>query len=185
MSIEKLLSEKRSTILGRWFEAVIATYPPDTVQFLRRQKDAMANPVGSSTLEGLEGLLGELSQETADPIKVTYYLDRIIKIRAVQKFKPSVALVFVPQLKGLVREVFAKDIEKKGLEAELPGFDAKVDSLTLRAFDIYMACWDQLKEIKINDEKRRLHNLLRRANLLCENGEEAELPDLRDSGNEI
>lgn len=183
MTIEKYIADKRATLLGRWFQLVIDTYPPDTVQFLKRQKDAMANPVGSSTRDGLDGILKELAQ--GGPCeRFAPFLDRIIRIRAVQSFTPSQAVGFVPGLKGIIRDVLGKEIEEKGLAPELTALDARIEELTLLAFDLYVACRDKLNEIRLNDEKRRLHMLLRRANLLCETEEETHLPDFRDGDQE-
>ena len=39
---------------------VVDTYPADTSRFLKRQKDPFANPVGNTTLESLEAVVGEL-----------------------------------------------------------------------------------------------------------------------------
>ncbi|WP_309446486.1 RsbRD N-terminal domain-containing protein [Desulfosporosinus nitroreducens] len=39
MKLKDLLEKKKSTILQRWFEAIMATYPADTSGFLKKQKD--------------------------------------------------------------------------------------------------------------------------------------------------
>lgn len=180
MTLENLLAEKKSTILKKWFALLSETYPPDTAKFLKKQKDKFANPVGEAIIYGLEGIYDEL-RGGMDPEKLAHFLDRIIRVRALQKFTPSQGLNFIFQLKGLIREVLDKDIQKKGLFEEVTGMDVRIDKLALLAFDLYAACREKLYDIKVNDEKRKLHMLLRKANLLIEVGEaEVELPDFRD-----
>ena len=86
--LEKLIARERLTILKKWFDIAIQSYDPDTAKFLSNQKDPFANPVGSSTLKGLQGLLDQLLKDL-DREAVYSYLDPIIRIRAVQAFTPS------------------------------------------------------------------------------------------------
>ncbi|MDY6851254.1 MAG: RsbRD N-terminal domain-containing protein [Thermodesulfobacteriota bacterium] len=180
MKIEDLLAKKKSTILKRWFALLAETYPPDTSKFLKKQKDKFANPVGEAVIYGLEGVYDEL-RGGMDAERLAHFLDRIIRVRALQKFTPSQGLNFIFQLKGLIREVLNKDIQKEGLFEEMTVMDVRIDKLALLAFDVYAACLEKLYEIRVNDEKRKLHMLLRKANLLIEVEEaEVELPDLRN-----
>lgn len=179
MTLENLLAEKKSAILKRWFLLLAETYPPDTSKFLKKQKDKFANPVGAAIIYGLEGIYDELRGEM-EPERLAHFLDRIIRVRALQKFTPSQGLNFIFQLKGLIREVLGKGMRQEGLSEELIEMDVRIDRLALLAFDLYAVCREKLYEIKVNDEKRRLHMLLRKANLLIETEEaEVDLPDFR------
>ena len=60
MSLNQLLTKKKTTITKQWFDLVARTYPPDTQQFLKSQKDPFANPVGQTTLKGLQSLFDEI-----------------------------------------------------------------------------------------------------------------------------
>jgi len=70
MKLESVLVKKQTAIVKKWFDLVVDTYPADTSRFLKRQKDPFANPVGSTTLEGLNAiftdLVGELEPEAKD-----------------------------------------------------------------------------------------------------------------------
>jgi hypothetical protein len=161
----------------------LSAYPPDSSQFLKKQKNPMANPIGSTLRRSLEDLLIQWRQGF-DPEKITSHLDRIVHIRAVEDNAPSQALAFIFQLKGIVREVLAKDLEKTALAEELAVFEAQVDYTGLLAFDAYAACRQKLAEIRVRDEHRRLHMLLRRANLITEGQGDADLTDSQKQGSE-
>ena len=181
MKLKNLIAENRSTIISRWSNAIIDTYPHDATQFIRRQKDQFANPVGSSIRDGVEGIVdglgrGETLEQMGGP------LDRIIRIRAVQKFTAAEALRFVFDLKRIVGELVGKQKDQAEYQEELASFSAFVDEMALKAFEIYVSCRVKLYEIRLNDEQRRVYLLLKRANMLCEDAEDLELPDLREGG---
>jgi hypothetical protein len=111
MKLEKLLSEQSSTILKRWLQLILETYPSDTQRFLKKQKDQFANPVRDTISKEIKNIYRELLQGI-DREKVSPSLDRIIRIRAVQDFSPSQAIFFVFLLKKVIREVLDKCREK-------------------------------------------------------------------------
>jgi hypothetical protein len=187
MDLHTKLLENRSALLSRWFEAVVQTYPSDTAQFLRRRKDAFANPVGASVREGLEGIIDALIDSLAglgpvdgslDRERVTPLLDRIVRIRAVQSFSSRDALIFTTLAGPIFLDVVGNLLgDKERLQLEGLGRD-----LLFLAFDIYVGCREKLWEIRLKDEQRRNFLLLRRAKLIIETEPEpVELPDLRDS----
>ena len=88
-----------------------------------------------------------------------------------QDFKPSQAVSFVMELKGLVRGALGE-----GHSAVLKDFDSRMDRMTLLAFDIYAKCRQRLFEIRVNEVKNQVGRLLERANLISEIPEYA--PDL-------
>ncbi|MEW5722573.1 MAG: RsbRD N-terminal domain-containing protein [Thermodesulfobacteriota bacterium] len=188
MDLETVLRQKQSSILKNWFELVIESYAGDTGQFLRRQKDPIANPVGGSIREGLDGLFGGLveafrNRGAAGPMldreALWPFMDRIVRIRALQDFKPSASLAFIPGLKAVLRKAVGRQAEG----ADLAALESLVDDLLFLGFDVYAACREDLFNIRVKDEQRRIHLLLRRAKLIGEKeGEEIELPDLRPGG---
>lgn len=139
---------------------------------LKREKNQFANPVGSTIYQGIEGIYQELTQGL-NAEAVSPFLDKIIRIRAIQDFSPSGAIAFVFALKNLVREESreAESLEEELRSDELISFEARVDQLAMLAFDIYVQCREQLYELRVNEVKNRTHRLLQRANLL------AEIPD--------
>ena len=96
MSLKILLNKKRNAIVAKWFERVLETYPLEGQGFFRRQEDRFANPVGSTIFSGLEGLFAELLGK-GDCEKTRSLLDEILRIRAIQNFSPSQAVVFLPR----------------------------------------------------------------------------------------
>jgi hypothetical protein len=166
MRLKDYLSEKTDAILRRWFEAVVQTYPADTSNFLKTQKNPFANPVGHAISDGMGGVLRALLEEgSPDPASVTQFLDSIIRIRAVQGFAPSEALSFVFSLKDVLREELAEG-QYEPPPAEMAALDARIDRLAMLSFDIYMGCREKLYEVRANEVRNRTFRLLQKANLL-------------------
>lgn len=170
--IRKFLSEKKSSILNKWFERIVSTYPLETQKFLRREKDRFANPVRSRVWEGIEGVINALIK--GDESNISASLDNIIRIRAVQDFTPAQALAFIFFLKKVVREELAEMTKNSELLNELLEFENKIDELALLCFNIYMQCREKIYEIRVNEIKRLTYSLLKRANLIY------EIPDFKD-----
>ncbi len=167
MSLEKLLLDKRSAIIKKWRNLIVGTYPIDTQRFLKKEKDRFANPVGQTIAEDLENLYDGLVKG-GDLDKLSSDLDNIIRIRAVQDFKPSQAIGFVLQLKGLIRDELKKKGQENGLVREIEALEDSIDNVALRAFDIYVKCRQKLYDIRVKEAKNQVERLLKRANLTIE-----------------
>ena len=166
MKLEKLLSEKGPTVLDKWLQLILETYPADTQRFLKKQKDQFANPVRDTISKEIEDIYKELLQGV-DRERVSPCLDRIIRIRAVQDFSPSQAISIVFLLKKAIREELEKEIRKNRLSDELFIIESRIDDLALLAFDIYMKRREKLYEIRANQAKNQVSKLLERAGLTC------------------
>jgi len=162
MSLNDILGENRSTIVKKWQEAIIQSYPKETRKFLKGEKSQFANPVGLIITKDVEILFDELVKGE-DTEKIFSSLDKIIRIRAVQDFKPSHAIGFVLQLKSIVRETLGE-----GFLAELHLLEDRIDATALLAFDIYSQCRQQLFDIRVKEVRSEYGRLLERANLLKE-----------------
>ncbi len=173
--LEALLRENQSAIVQKWFEAVLSTYPEDSARFLRSQKDQFANPVGTTFLQELTAVFEELSfGEGAGAVRD--FLDKIVRIRAVQDFSPASALAFVFDLKQAVRDlVWGKCADRELLE-ELARYEARVDDLALQAFNLYVECREQLYELRVREVKSSAFRLLKRAEMIVETPEEGSGP---------
>jgi hypothetical protein len=158
------LSEKKSAILGRWLNRLYGSYPPETAIFLRREKDRFDNPMGYRISEGLEGLYEALLHET-ERDQVLNFLDEIIRIRALQDYAPSKALAFVFLLKNAMREELAEEIRKEDLAGELLDLEARIDGLALLAFDVYTKRREKLQDLRVDEMKRRISGVMRKAGL--------------------
>ncbi|KAF0122861.1 MAG: hypothetical protein FD151_574 [bacterium] len=165
------LRQKKATILKRWFDMILETYPTDTSRFLKQEKNQFANPVGNTILQDI-GYIYEELLHGRDPEKLSDFLDRIIKIRAIQDFSPAQAVVFVFYLKSAMREELGGEIRKDQLFEELLEFEHRIDKLALLAFNTYMKCREKVYEIRVAEVKNRVFSLLKRVNLIGEISEQ-------------
>lgn len=179
MRLNSLLTDKKASILGKWFDVIIETYPPDTASFLKNQNNRFANPTGSTISQGIEDIFDALLRGLKPPLaeeKISQFLDDIVRIRAVQDFTPSQALSFIFPLKRIIREELRAEIAEKQLSDEILSLESTIDKLALSSFDIYMECREKIYEIKANEVKRSTFRLLQMANLINDtNGEEPNL----------
>ena len=161
MKLTKLLAQKKAPIVGRWLDLIFKTYHDDAQRFLRKQKDRFANPVGTTISKEIENLYDELI-EGLDPEKLTPFLDRIVRIRAVQDYSPSQAIAFVFLLKKAIKDEIQNEIIEYKLSQELSTFESMIDDLALIAFDIYMSCREKLYDIRANETKKQMSRLLQK-----------------------
>lgn len=163
MKLEDLLVEKKKTILENWFQSILESYPPDSINFFKNKKDQFQNPVGHSIQDGMEklfdGLLGDFDRED-----VAVPLDKIIKIRSVQDFTPSQAVAFIHSIKHIVRDTMGELIRDDLYREQLYQFDCRVDRLALYAFDCYMQCREKLYEIRVREAKAGSQIIFERLN---------------------
>jgi len=174
MELDSLLLEKRSTILERWLDLILESYPPETSRFLKGEKDRFDNPVAYQFSQGIEGIY-EALLHGMDRDKASSFLDRIISIRAIQDFSPSGAIAFIFMLKKVIREKLEREVRENGISEELIELESRIDGLALLSFDIYMKRREKLYEIRVNEVKNRVSGLMRRAGLTSELEEEPDL----------
>lgn len=169
MNLKQHLIEKRPVILAKWFDAIADTYAKDTAGFLKKQKAQFTNPVGYTLAEGTEKLFDALLQGMI-PDTVSAFLDSMIRIRAIQEFAPSEALMFIFQLKKIVRQELGEEVlQQKGRIEELAAFDSAIDDLALFAFDIFMKCREKIYDLKANEARHMTFRLLQQAKLIVDN----------------
>jgi hypothetical protein len=166
MSLQKLLEENKSAILSRWFNSILETYPADTRHFLRTKKNRFDNPVAHRISSGIEGIFGQILKD-AEEKEVSPFLDKVIRVRAVQDFTPSQAVAFVFDLKRIVREELEEAIREGQLSQELWRLDGEIDKVGLLALDIYMKCREEIYEVRMKEVKRSVSRLIERANKIC------------------
>ncbi|MBW1858780.1 MAG: RsbRD N-terminal domain-containing protein [Deltaproteobacteria bacterium] len=167
MNLKHLLKEKRSSIIKKWCDAALDTYPEQSQKFLRKQKDAIANPIGNTISQRLEAIYDKfLNDPESDEISL--FLDDIIRVRAIQEFSPSQAVSFVFELKAIVREELKAEVGQEGIPEELVSFESEIDGLAMRCFDIYTRCREKIAEIRVNELRNQSARLLKMAGLVCE-----------------
>lgn len=152
MRLESLLVRNKRQIVNDWFNLLVETYPADSAQFMKRENDPFANPVGSSARSGLEAIFDELAGGM-NPQPLTDFLDPIIRIRAIQNFSPSQAVGFIFLLRESIRKNLSKDVSVSDLFDELPEFESRIDELAMLAFDIYMECREKIYQLKEKEMK--------------------------------
>jgi len=152
MEFEDLLSQNQLTILKRWLDLILETYPADTAALMRKDKNQFTNPVGSTISQEIEVLYkGLLEGKNSEGFSAS--LNSILKIRSVQDFSPSNAVGFIFLLKKAMEETLKREIRKEPMREEWLKFLSRIDELALHAFDIYMDCREKICEIRINQAK--------------------------------
>ena len=159
-----LLEQNRETILGRWFDLIAGTYPEVTSAFLAKQKDQFRNPVGHAISQSI-GPIYDQVLSAMDTDELLHALDGVIRIRSVQDFTPSGAVVFVFQLKTAIRDVMDAQIRDPEKWDDLLELESRIDRVALLAFEKFTECREKLHEIRNNEIKSRALNLLERANV--------------------
>jgi len=162
MELQSLLEKKKPIILNKWLTAIIDTYPDDTATFLKDEKDVFANPVGHTIATNTANILkGLIRGEDANAQSV--YIERIIRIRAVQQFTAVQAVSFINSLKTAIIGQLESEISRHGLWDEWEEMQATVDDLTLLAFSIYAKTQERIAHIRtkeLENNERFLRKLM-------------------------
>ncbi|WP_243544894.1 RsbRD N-terminal domain-containing protein [Pseudodesulfovibrio tunisiensis] len=167
MSFENTLAERKQELVEAWADMILGSYPKETQKVWRKQHDRFQNPVGAAIHEAAQMLFDHLL-EWKNAEGMAEALDKLIRIRAVQNFTPSQALSFIFLLKKLLRDEFFKTMEQEGTLGELLRFEAKVDNLSMMAFDIYSKNREVVYRLRVEEVKRAQHNLLKRAKMIVD-----------------
>ena len=96
MELAGVLAAKQKQILELWTERTLDSYT--TPGFFKKSRDLFANPVGVQIRNTLARLF-TLLREGAEPEALIQPLDRVVRIRAVQEFTASQAVVPFLELK--------------------------------------------------------------------------------------
>ncbi len=151
--ITNLLMENKSNILRRWFDLILETYPSDTADLIRKDKDPFTNPVGSTLSRGIEILFGKLCEDIIKDEECQETLNSIIKIRSVQDISASEAVEFIFFLKKAIEEILGNDIFKEPFIRQWLNFQSRIDRLALLAFNTYMGAREKVCEIRIKQAR--------------------------------
>jgi hypothetical protein len=165
MQLTDLLIQKKSSITAKWLQALFESYKPETVIFLKKEKDNFDNPVGARLAEGIRDLFAVLMQgQEAEQVRSC--LDKIIRVRAVQSFSPAQALAFIFLLKNIIRAELAKELGSvQGLGAEVLEFESRIDGVALLGFDVYTQCREKLCEMRVTEVEKRVSAFLRKSGI--------------------
>lgn len=150
--IYQRIASNRERILSLWQAAALPQgriLPCDGTSGSR-----FSAPAEHLLKEQTEVLLDWLINEE-EPAEARFSLQEICRLKAVQATNPSEALSFLFDIKGIVRLVVCQPDFPDKCTAEFDEMDKRVDQLMLLAFDEYLACREQILEIK-SEEVRRL-----------------------------
>ena len=152
MVLKELLLKNKTTILKRWFDLILETYPSDTDALMRKEENQFKNPVGATFSREIEALFNQLCGGSQNG-ECRASLDAILKIRSVQDFSPSKAVGFVFQLKQAIEETLQGEIRREQNIEAWRALQSRIDALALQAFDVYMGCREKICEIRIHQAK--------------------------------
>ena len=155
-----LLKKKSSQILDRWLQLILETYPADTATLMKNEKDRFMNPVGRTIAEGIKVLYDELLLGMSGE-KTSLALENIVRIRCVQDFSPSQAILFVYRLKGAIRDELAAELQGDRIFQEWLVLESKIDDLSLKAFDLYTKCRERICDIRVQEMKSQRDQALK------------------------
>jgi len=156
MILSEALQNKKKKILSLWVERTLDSYISSG--FFKQSHDQIANPTGANIKDGLTRILDTLLEESESQ-DYSSALDQIIRIRAVQDFSPSQAVVPFLELKWIVRQILADDAKTKSLVHDLAPLECEIDRIALAAFDMYTQCREQLYQVRIRELKSGSHIL--------------------------
>ncbi|MDW7771344.1 MAG: RsbRD N-terminal domain-containing protein [Desulfobulbaceae bacterium] len=150
MKLSDTLHDKKDKILSIWIDRTLESYI--SPGFFKKSKDHFANPIGANIRDGLAKVLDLLLQDAAIE-EFTKPIDQVIRIRAVQDFTPSKAVVPFLELKWIIRQVLTE--QKKNIlpDLDMDSLDCDIDRIALMAFDIYTQCREQLYQVRIKELK--------------------------------
>ncbi|GAB6162254.1 RsbRD N-terminal domain-containing protein [Desulfothermus naphthae] len=154
------LKSKRDEIIERWVGYALSTYPKRARHFFSHQKDPFLNPVGNILKNELCEIYNQLLLDKAQD-SIREHVDAIVRVRAVQDFSPSSAVMIFWGLKDIVKEVLEIEDFDGSKWSEVDRFFRRIDQLCLLAFDIFMSCREKLWELKTKEVHANIRNILR------------------------
>jgi hypothetical protein len=157
MTFLELLAENRKEIHDRWIARILAAYPQESAKFIGREKDRFRNPIGSTLQDGTTAVLDALGAG-GDAGALRDAVEGMIRLRAVQSETASGAVSFIPDLRDVVKRVLGK----RASDDDLSSFEARMETLLLDSFDLYMQCREKVAEIRIAELRNRTFKLLER-----------------------
>jgi hypothetical protein len=151
--LKDLLQRNKKEIVGRWFDLILDTYPPETGKLLKAEKDRFVNPVGTALSKEIEVIYDQLAGPM-DPDQVSSALEKIIQIRSVQDFTPSQAVSIVHLLKRAILENVQSELKGDHALQDWLELESGIDHLSLLAFDLYTKFRERMYEIRIRQLKQ-------------------------------
>ena len=175
MELSALLKENRETILEKWFERIIESYPDVTSRFLAKQKDRFQNPVGYAITQSIGPIFDQVAS-AMDTGRLVEALDGIVRIRSVQDFTPTETIGFVFELKAVIRAEIGDRVRSSEKWVELAELESRVDRVALLAFEKYTECRENLHQVRNREVENRAARVLGRVKAGSANSQHEEEP---------
>lgn len=157
MAIERIVTERRSSLIARWLDAGLAGWPDRLGRCARGTSDPFSNPVRAIIYEALADVLDQVCQSS--PPCPSPPLDRLMRLRALDTQNVSDAVAFLGALKPLVREEIGS--QEQG-PAEISRIEARIDAVTKLASDRFLAGRQLMVELRRRELGRRTAKLVER-----------------------
>ncbi len=154
--IKNLLRQNKDLVLDTWIQSILETYPSESSDFLKHQKNQFSNPVGYIISDTAEKIFDAILDDS-QIVEIKLLIVDLIRIRAVQNFSPSQAVGFVFSLKKAIREVLKQEFKNEDLSTELLEFETKIDMVALIVFDLYMEAREKVFQIRVNEIKNSVY----------------------------
>ena len=151
MNTLQIFRDHKKVLVEQWINAVFGTYPLETTGFLRTRQDQFTNPVGEITVTVAGHLYDAMAGEHVLADQVQQALERFVRLRSVQDFPPSQGLGVLYVFKQLLRETLLPLFEKAGRVGDYLDAEARLDTLALMAFDMYLSSRETLAEQRIKE----------------------------------
>lgn len=178
--LRQLMKENLKELSSQWLHAIYGTYPRDTSDFLKTQRDRFLNPVGY-TFSNETGIILAMLVNGIEEGQLLKSLDAIVKIRAVQEYKPSESMSLFFLLKEIIHKQYFRIVIEEDLHDSLFALDREIDGIALRAFDLFVQCRERICEIKVKEAKDSTFKLMERMNKLY--GQSDDSTSSKDSNN--
>lgn len=149
------IAKGKDSIMAAWEKSATALKGPSPFP-VRKGQGRFANPAAYHREEGMSDVLDWLCADEVEEIPAS--LGDICRIKAVQDDKPSQSLAFLFDLKNIIRSV----VGNAATEAEYRALDEQIDALALHSFDYFVACRNQIAQLRVEEVSRGEKMLLRR-----------------------
>jgi hypothetical protein len=159
----EVLTRHRDRILARMVDLYWEGDQGDAA-FARKVADPFQNPVGAIVTGSLRDLYDGLAAGLG-PADLASPIDRLVRLRAVQGFAPSIAVSFPLFVRRAVRESLLSGELAEAGEA-LADFESTERDLLLAVVDRYVACREQLYAGRLKSEVARVGAVLQRAGVV-------------------
>jgi len=158
---EFAFGKHRAAIVQQWLDLATRDTRPQVARTPTGPRDQFDDPCGHLARACVEAMVDALDNGVNRCI-LDPPMEGFVKILALQERSPSEALAFVFSIRPVLRQ-------ELGLEPTCPEWHelvARVDSIALVAFDIYMRCREKVYSARFNQIQRLHHVMVGRAGVL-------------------